>query len=359
LRPFTRIIALLGVASLTLTACGTAESANSSGAGGSSSEKCETTQLDDDVKVALAYDVGGRGDQSYNDAAHAGLESAQDEYDFEGTSGEASEDESDSVREQRLRGFADDGFNVIVAVGFAYSDAVDNVSDDYPDVSFAVIDGSDPSEDTVNCNVAYLTFAENEGSFLAGVAAAETTETGTIGYVGGVNNTLIQRFEAGYRAGAKATNPDIEVVGTYLEETDPAGFSDPAGGQAAAAGLINDGADVVFHAAGASGSGVFDAAASADVWAIGVDTDQYLTASPEQQPHILTSMVKRVDVATHEFIEAALEGEPISGDVTFSLEDDGVAYATEGDFLSSKTIDLIEDYKEQIINEEIEVPTEP
>src|SRR5699024_6071704 len=104
---------------------------------------------------------------------------------------------------------------------------------------------------------------------------------------------------------------------------------------------------------------VFDAAASADVWAIGVDTDQYLTASPEQQPHILTSMVKRVDVATHEFIEAALEGEPISGDVTFSLEDDGVAYATEGDFLSSKTIDLIEDYKEQIINEEIEVPTEP
>lgn len=359
MRPITKVAALVGIAGLALTGCGTAASDGQADSNDASDQQCETTQFDDDVKVALAFDVGGRGDQSYNDAAFAGLERAEQEHGFESTLSEAGADESESVREQRLRGFADDGYNVIVAVGFAYSGAVDQVSPDYPNVAFAVIDGDDPTEDDVNCNVAYLAFAENEGSFLVGVAAAQTSETGTVGYVGGVNNTLIQRFEAGYRAGAEAADPDIEVIGTYLEETDPAGFADPAGGQAAAAGLISEGADVVFHAAGASGTGVFDAAASADVWAIGVDTDQYLTASPQQQPHILTSMIKRVDVATAQFIEAALDGEPMSGESRLALEDNGVGYSVEGDFLSDETVELIEEYKQQILDGDIDVPTEP
>lgn len=359
MRPITRIAALVGIAGLALTGCGTAASDTQGNSNEASGQQCETTQLDDDVKVALAFDVGGRGDQSYNDAAYAGLESSQKEHGFDSTAGEAGTDESESVREQRLRGFVDDGFNVIVAVGFAYSDSIDRVAPDYPNVAFSVIDGFDPTEDDVNCNVAYLAFAEHEGSFLVGVAAAQSTESGTIGYVGGVNNTLIQRFEAGYRAGAKAANPDVEVIGTYLEETDPAGFADPAGGQAAAAGLINEGADVVFHAAGASGTGVFDAAASADVWAIGVDTDQYLTASPKQQPHILTSMIKRVDVATSQFIQSAIDGEPMSGASQLALADDGVGYSTEGGFLSAATVEAIEEYKQQILDGDLEVPTAP
>lgn len=358
MRSLTRVAALVGGAALVLGACGTA--ADNDGDGDdTNAQECEVTQLEGDPQVALAYDVGGRGDQSFNDAAFAGFDQAKTEFGFEGAEGEASADESEAVREQRLRGFADDGFNVIVGVGFAYSESVDKVATDYPDVAFAVIDGFDPTEDDPNCNVAYLTFAENEGSFLVGVAAAEQTESQTVGFVGGVNNTLIQKFEAGFAAGVEAVDPDIEVVSTYIEETDPRGFGDPAGGQAAAEGLINDGADVIFHAAGASGIGVFDAVTSADIWAIGVDSDQYLTASPEQQPHILTSMLKRVDVATFDFIKSAVDGEPLAGYSLFTLADEGVGYSTSGDLLPAETIASIEEYKQQIIDGEIEVPEQP
>ncbi|RLV55571.1 BMP family ABC transporter substrate-binding protein [Aeromicrobium phragmitis] len=357
-RRLTRAAALAGAAALALSACGTAADNDGDGED-TNAQECEVTQIEGDPKVALAYDVGGRGDQSFNDAAYAGFEQAQTEFGFEGTEGEASSDESEEVREQRLRGFAGDGYNVIVGVGFAYSESVDKVAPDYPNVAFAVIDGFDPTEDEQNCNVAYLTFAENEGSFLVGVAAAEQTESNTVGFVGGVNNTLIQKFEAGFAAGVEAVNPDVEVVSTYIEETDPRGFGDPAGGQAAAEGLINDGADVIFHAAGASGIGVFDAVTSADLWAIGVDSDQYLTASPEQQPHILTSMLKRVDVATYDFIKSAVDGEPLSSYSLFTLADEGVGYSTSGDLLSEEIIATIEDYEQQIIDGEIEVPEQP
>ena len=359
MRHLTKAAVLVGAAAVVLSACGTAADNDDSDNNADEQQQCEAVELEGDPQVALAYDVGGRGDQSFNDAAYAGLEKAQGEFGFDGTEGEASSDESEEVREQRLRGFADDGYNVIVGVGFAYSDSVDKVAPEYPNVSFAVIDGFDPTEDDVNCNVAYLTFAENEGSFLVGVAAAETTESDTVGFVGGVNNPLIQKFEAGFKAGVEETNPDIEVVSTYIEESDPRGFGDPAGGQAAAEGLINDGADVIFHAAGASGIGVFDAVTSAYLWAIGVDSDQYLTASPEQQPHILTSMLKRVDVSTYDFIAAAFGGEPLSGYTEFTLADDGVDYSTSGDFLSGDLITEIDDYKQQIIDGDLEVPTEP
>lgn len=358
-----RRLAKYGVAvatcGLILSACGTAAD-DEDNANDEVEAKCDPVQIEGDVKVGLAYDVGGRGDQSFNDSAYAGLERAQTELGIaEVTEGEAAQDEPEEVREERLRTFADAGHNVIVGVGFAYSTAVDTVAPEYPNVSFGVIDGFDPTEDDVNCNVAYLGFAEHEGSYLVGAAAALQSETGQLGFVGGVNNPLIQKFEAGFEAGAKAADPDVEVTSTYIEEKDTKGFQDPAGGKAAAQGLYSEGADIVFHAAGASGSGVFDAAVEADMLAIGVDSDQYLTASEAQKPRILTSMLKRVDTATFGFIESAVNGEPDQGFTTFTLADEGVGYSESGGFLTPETIAELEKYKADIISGDVEVPTEP
>lgn len=342
---------------LVLSACGTAADDDNTDSA-PEEVKCETTKVEGDPKVALAYDVGGRGDQSFNDSAYAGLDKAKKELGFESAEGEAAVDEAESIREERLRGFADDGFNTIIGVGFAYSEAVNTVAPEYPNVAFSVIDGFDPDE-SVNCNVAYLGFAENEGSYLVGAAAALESKTGNIGFVGGVNNTLIQKFEAGFKAGAEAAKPGTTVNVKYLQEKDTKGFQDPAGGKRAAAGLYADGADIVFHAAGASGAGVFDAAVEAKQRAIGVDSDQFLTASKAQSATIITSMLKRVDVATYEFIKSVQDGTPNSSYTVFTLKDDGVGYSTSGDFLSKDTITKLEAYKKDIIDGTVKVPETP
>lgn len=314
----------------------------------------------DGPKVGLAYDVGGRGDQSFNDSAAVGMQQAVDEIDATCTEAEAQDGEAESAREDRLRALAEDDHNPIIGVGFAYSDAANAVAPDFPEVSFAVVDGFDPDEEP-NDNVAYLGFAENEGSFLVGVAAALTTEADHVGFVGGVNTPLIQKFEAGYVAGVAEVNPDIEVDIQYIEESELSGFNDPAGGKAAAAAMYDKGADVVYHASGGSGSGVFDAAVDAGegTWAIGVDSDQYLTASEQAQPQILTSMLKRVDTATFNMVQSVADSEPLVSYQTYDLAAEGVGYSTSGDFLSEDTIGQIDDFSDQIKAGDIEVPDAP
>ncbi|MGH3347400.1 MAG: BMP family lipoprotein, partial [Nocardioides sp.] len=157
----------------------------------------------DGPKVGLAYDVGGRGDQSFNDSAAVGLQKAIDDLAASCTEAEAQDGEAESAREDRLRALAEAGHNPIIGVGFAYSDSVNIVAPDFPDISFGVIDGFDPDEEP-NDNVAYLGFAENEGSFLVGVAAATKTAADHVGFVGGVNNDLIKKFEAGFAAGPRS-----------------------------------------------------------------------------------------------------------------------------------------------------------
>ncbi len=357
MRRSTKIAAVLAAAILALAGCAKEETTDSSDSGGAGLD-CDSAS-GDGPKVGLAYDVGGQGDNSFNDAAAAGMAKAVDELGATCTEGEAQDDEPESAREDRLRQMADGGYNPIVAVGFAYSESVNAVAPDYPETSFAVVDGFDPDEEP-NDNVAYLGFAENEGSYLVGVAAALKTETDHIGFVGGVNNDLIQKFEAGYVAGAEAVNPDITVDVKYIEESDLSGFGDPAGGKAAATGMYDNGADVVYHAAGASGSGVFDAAVDAGegTWAIGVDSDQYLTASAEQKPHILTSMLKRVDTATFDMVSSVADGEPLTSYQTYDLAHDGVGYSTSGGFIDDIT-DEIDEYAEKIKSGEIKVPTAP
>jgi basic membrane protein A len=178
--------------------------------------------------------------------------------------------------------------------------------------------------------------------------------------VGGVNGPLIQKFEAGFKAGVEAVDPSIEIQTQYLSQDDPQqGFENPAGGETAATGMYDNGADVVYHAAGKSGLGVFDAvqAAGEGNWAIGVDSDQWLTADKAQQPFILTSMLKRIDTAVFEYTEAFDGGEAPSGFVTYDVKSGGIDYSTSGDHLSEDVIAEMDDYKQQISDGELTVPS--
>lgn len=354
MRKIGSIAAVAIATGMALSGCATAENTKDTEAKGTD-KPCVAPS--GDVKVGLAYDVGGRGDQSFNDSAYRGLEKAQKELGVTSETGEAADGEAESAREERLRSMADDGMNPIIGVGFAYSASVNEVSPDYPEVCFAVIDGFDPDEDPSG-NVAYLGFAEQEGSYLAGVAAALKSKTGTIGFVGGVHTDLIKKFEAGYVAGAKSVKPDIEVVVKYIQETDLKGFGDPAGGKAAAAAAIDEGADVVYHAAGGSGAGVFEAVTEAKVWAIGVDSDQYLTAPKVQQKHILTSMTKGVDVATFDMVKSVVDGEPLASYTTYDLKVGGVDVSTSGGFINDIKAQL-DKARQDIISGKVKVPTAP
>jgi basic membrane protein A and related proteins len=359
LRRMTKIAVVAVIASMALTGCGNKDDGNGNKKGSTANADVCKSADGDGPKVGLAYDVGGRGDQSFNDSAYAGLKKAVDDLKATCVEGEASDGEAESARETRLKDMADAGMNPIIGVGFAYSDAVNAVAPNYPDISFGVIDGFDPDTDA-NANVAYLGFAENEGSYLVGVAAALKTQAKNVGFVGGVHNDLIKKFEAGYAAGVKSVDPSIKVQVKYIEESDLSGFGDPAGGKEAATAEFDAGADIVYHAAGASGSGVFEAAADAGEgkWAIGVDSDQYLTASDAAKSHILTSMLKRVDVATFDMIKSVADGSPLTSYQTYDLAKDGVGYSKSGGFIddiSSK----IDEAAAKIKSGEIKVPTKP
>ncbi len=305
----------------------------------------------------MAYDVGGRGDQSFNDAAAAGLDKAKTELGATSKEAAAANGESAAARQERLQQLIDAGYTNIVAVGFAYAPAVGKVAKANPDVKFAIVDDSSP--DSAGANVDQITFAENEGSYLVGAATALKSTTGKIGFVGGVQTDLIKKFEAGYEAGAKAVNPAIKIDVKYLTQPpDFSGFSSVDKGKAAADGMYQGGDDIVYHAAGGSGGGVFTAAKTAGKLAIGVDSDQALTAAPDVRSVILTSMIKKVDVAVFDFIKSVKDGSFKAGNNVYDLKAGGVDFSTTGgkvDDIKAK----LDAYKAQIIAGTIKVPTTP
>lgn len=304
--------------------------------------------------VGIVYDITGRGDKSFNDAAAAGLDQAKAEF---GLTIEESTPTGDGDRAQRVDGLAQkDG--LVVTVGFLFGDALGVAAPNYPDTNFAIIDSVVDAP-----NVASLTFAEEQGSFLVGVAAALKTQSDHVGFIGGVQTELIQKFEAGFTAGVHAVNPDIQVDVQYITQPpDFTGFNAPDKGKEIAAGMYEAGADVVYSAAGGSGLGAFEAAAAAgapgEVWAIGVDSDQYELVSAELQPYILTSMLKRVDVAVYETAKAYAEGTFAAGTQVFDLAAEGVGYSKSGGFVDDIAAQ-IDEYAAQIISGEITVPTAP
>jgi basic membrane protein A len=348
-----KVLAVAGavVTALGLAACGSDETPSGTESPG------KTT-----VKVGMAYDIGGRGDKSFNDAAAAGLEKAKAELNIETQELPAAATETENDKYARLKLLCQTGYNPVIAVGFVYAGAdpangpLAKAAKDCPDTKFAIIDDSSVQA----ANVASLVFAEEQGSFLVGAAAALKSTTNHIGFIGGCKVDLIGKFEAGYIAGAKAVKPDIQVDVNYLSTVADkcSGFNDPAKGKTASEGLYDAGADIVYQAAGGSGVGVFQAAQAKGKKAIGVDSDQYNTVDASLRDVIITSMLKRVDTAVYDFVTAMGNDEFKAGVEVFDLEADGVGYSTSGGFVDDIASKL-DEYKAKIISGEITVPTKP
>ncbi|MFF8725339.1 BMP family protein [Streptomyces sp. NPDC015171] len=333
---------------MTATACGSTSSDNdtdSSSTGGGKG-----------VKIGLAYDVGGRGDRSFNDSAARGADKAKGE--FGGSIKELTAKSSDTPadREQRLSDLAQAGYNPIIAVGYTYAPAVDKVAKQFPKTSFGLIDAVVPGK-----NVDSITFTEEQGSYLAGVAAALKTKKDHVGFIGGVDSPLIKKFEAGYVQGVKDTNSKIKVDTQYLSHgSDTSGFASPDKGKQAAQGMLDNGADVVYSAAGSSGNGAIEAVNGVKgAWAIGVDSDQYqIPGLAKYKNSILTSMVKNVDVGVYDFVKSVKDGKPLTGTNTYSLEKEGVSLSTSGGFIDDIKAKL-DAAKKKIVDGSVKVKTTP
>ena len=340
-----RVGALLVGLALTAAACG----------GGASGAK----------KVGVVYDIGGRGDQSFNDSAAAGLEAAKKELGDKVQVKELEPNADGSNRKELMDSLADDGYGLIIGVGFLFSEDIAKSAKESPDTTFAVVDGFDDLCTQPDKNLLCIGFQEEQGSFLVGAAAALKTKSNIVGFVGGQQGQgLIEKFQAGYEAGVKyiadRDGKSIKVLVDYAGNT-PEAFRNPAKGKELALKQIGQGADVIYHASGGTGAGVFAAAASKQKYVIGVDSDQSLTASPAEQKWILTSMLKRVDNAVQKTIANYVDGSFKGGIQTFGLKEGGIDYA-QNQYNKELLGDIpttLDELKQKIIDGEIKVPTKP
>lgn len=274
------------------------------------------TALAQEIQPAVVYDLGGKYDKSFNEAAFIGAEKFKadtgiDYRDFE--------IQNDSQREQALRNFARRGANPVIAIGFLHANALEKVAAEFPDTKFAIVDM------VVDLpNVRSILFKEHEGSYIVGKLAAMASESGKVGFVGGMDIQLIRKFACGYKQGVKETNADIEIFENMTGSTGAA-FNDPAKGGELAKSQIDRGADVIYHAAGATGLGVLQAAADAGKLGIGVDSNQ----NALHPGKVLTSMLKRVDIAVEKAFTDAKDGNWSSGIYSLGLAEGGVDWALD------------------------------
>ncbi|MBO0860781.1 MAG: BMP family ABC transporter substrate-binding protein [Chloracidobacterium sp.] len=297
------------------------------------------------TKVGIVFDIGGKDDRSFNAAANTGVLRAKT--DFPVVLRDVEPGDPTSI-EPALRTFAEYGYNLIIGVGFAQGPILKEVAKDYPQLHFVVIDAVADAP-----NIASLVFKEHEGAFLVGMIAAYASKTGTIGFLGGMDIPLIHRFQTGYEEGARYVNPNIKVLRNYVGITDAA-WNDPGKGRELANAQYEQGADVVFQAAGNSGLGVFDAAEAYDQFAIGVDADQNWV----KPGHILTSMLKRIDNAVYSIVKDEVEGKFAGGAHVYGLENDGVGYAVDQynrHLITPLVIDKVEEARRDIIAGKIKV----
>jgi len=277
----------------------------------------------DAVKVGIVLDVGGLGDKSFNDGAYAGAVRAEKEL---GARIRLIEPGEGTDREAGLRLLAAEKMDIVIGVGFIFTDDVTQLAKEYPNVNFADVDYSlstdkDGKPVPPPPNVAALKFKEEEGSFLVGAIAALVGQSKKVGFVGGMDVPLIWKFESGYKAGVKAVCPDCIVVTQYAGVT-PDAFRNPGKGKELALNQYQQGVNVIYHASGSTGLGVFEAARQTGKYAIGVDADQYA----EAPGRILTSMVKGIDVAVFDMIKRARDHTFKGGIYTFGLPESGVGY---------------------------------
>ena len=281
-----------------------------------------------DIKPAVIYDMGGKFDKSFNEGVYNGVKKFTDETGIEVMEFEVT---NETQREQAMRRMAERGATVILGVGFAQADAISKVAAEYPDKQFSIIDVSWLDAP----NLRQYSFKEHEGSYLVGVAAALASETGKVGFVGGMDIPLIRKFACGYVGGVKAANGNADVY-QNMTGTTPSAWNDPGKGAELAKSQIDRGADVVYHAAGGTGLGVIQAAADAGKLAIGVDSNQNGLAPGS----VLTSMLKRVDVAAYETFKDAMEGKFTSGLQALGIAEGGVDWALDENNASLITADI-------------------
>ena len=304
------------------------------------------------TRVGIVFSTGGLGDMSFNDMAYEGLQRASEDFDVE-----FDYIEPDDVADfdPSLRRFAREGYDLIIAVGFQQAEDLERIAPIYPDHNFAIVDViyEPPIE-----NVRGMLFADHQGSFLTGALAALVSENDNVGFIGGVNSPLINKFEGGFVQGvefiAEETGRDIEIQRSYADS-----FGDPGRGREVALGFIDDGADVIYHAAGGTGEGVFTAAEEEGIYAIGVDANQN-HISPGR---IIASMLKRVDQAVYSTVEDFVQGDFEGGvNVNYTLEDQGVGITPLraevdpiiAEQLSEEEIEQIRQMKEDVTAEHAE-----
>ena len=312
---------------------------------------------DDAVSVGIVFDVGGRGDKSFNDGAYLGGIRAEREL---GARVRFIEPGDGSDREAGLRLLASEGMDLVIGIGFIFSDDLTQLAKDYPNTKFAGIDfavATDRNGQPIPPppNLAALKFREEEGSFLVGALAGLETKTKTVGFVGGMDSPLIQKFEVGYRAGVKHVCPTCTVLVGYAGVT-PDAFRNPGKGKEIALNQYGQGADVIYHASGSTGLGVFEAARQTGKLAIGVDADQYA----EAPGHVLTSMVKGVDQAVFDVIKLVKEHRFKGGIYTLGLAQNGVGYVYDAHnraLIPDSVRARVEQLRQEIIAGRIEVPS--
>jgi basic membrane protein A len=299
-----------------------------------------------DVKPAVIYDLGGKFDKSFNEGVFNGATKFSKET---GVAFRDLEIQNDAQREQVLRKFAKDGFSPIIMPGFAWATALGKIADEFPNTKFGIIDMVVDKP-----NVQSMVFKAEEGSFLVGVIAANTSKTSKVGFVGGMDIPLISAFECGYAQGAKYASDNKAEVFANMTGTTPAAWNDPVKGGELAKSQIDRGADIVYAAAGATGQGVLKAAADAGKFGIGVDSNQ----NGLFPGHVLTSMLKRVDVATYASFMDAKKGTWKAGVQVFGLKNDGVGYAVDDNnkaILTPEAKAKAEQAKADIISGKIQV----
>ena len=277
----------------------------------------------DTIDVGVVFDLGGRGDKSFNDGAYLGAERAAKEL---GVQVRFIEPGEGSDRESGLRLLAAEGMDLVIGVGFIFTDDLTQLATEYPKTKFAGVDYSVATDKAGNvvpppANLAALKFREEQGSFLVGALAALVGKSKKIGFVGGMDSPLIQKFEMGYRAGVKQVCPDCTVLSQYAGVT-PEAFRNPGKGKEIALSQYQQGVNVIFHASGSTGLGVFEAARQTNKLAIGVDADQY----SEAPGYVLSSMVKGVDNAVYDAIQKVKEGRFSGGIYQYGLAESGVGY---------------------------------
>jgi basic membrane protein A and related proteins len=312
---------------------------------------------EDAIDVGVVFDVGGRGDKSFNDGAYEGATRAERDF---GASVRFIEPGEGSDREAGLRLLAAEGMDLVIGVGFIFTDDLTLLAKEYPNVKFAGVDLAVATDSRGNPippppNLAALRFREEEGSFLVGALAALVGKSKKVGFVGGMDVPLIHKFEAGYRAGVQYVCPDCTVIVQYAGVT-PEAFRNPGRGKELALSQYQQGVNVIYHASGSTGLGVFEAARQTGKFAIGVDADQYA----EAPGHILTSMVKGVDAAVYEAVRRVKDGTFRGGIYQFGLKENGVGYIYDErnrGLIPDSVHTRLEQLKAEIIAGRIHVPS--